>query len=497
MADVDPALAGPVPPLKTIVFRSLKRTHDMFLGSYGKRVVLPEGHESKRIRLSCRLRDEYDAVRSLPPPPAQRPSAPAATSVPQPLMIEAPPVEVRGVHAYPSAPGVSLSEETAAAPRPVSHAASSQAQQQAQAWSQALVARTAPGIADIHAKTRTGSTALTVRSAPVTPKPRWHAPWKLMRVISGHTGWVRTVAVDPSNKWFTTGSVDRTIKIWDMASGTLKLSLTGHVSTVRGVVVSDRHPYLFSCGEDKSVKCWDLESNKVIRSYHGHLNGVYSIALHPTLDVILTGARDATCRVWDMRTKACVHILQGHTDTVGAVKAQGADPQVITGSNDSTVRLWDIRTGKTVTTLTNHKKGVRAIALHHTEFTFATAAPDNIKQWRFPNGDFIQNLSGHNALIDSMALNQDDVLVSGGDNGSMRFWDWRSGYNFQELQSPVQPGSLDSEAGVLAMAFDVTGSRLITGDADKSIKIYKEDDSATQETHPLNWQPSINRGKKF
>lgn len=53
------------------------------------------------------------------------------------------------------------------------------------------------------------------------------------------------------------------MQIWDLASGTLKLSLTGHISTVRGLVVSPRHPYLFSCGEDKQVKCWDLEYNKV------------------------------------------------------------------------------------------------------------------------------------------------------------------------------------------------------------------------------------------
>ncbi len=45
-----------------------------------------------------------------------------------------------------------------------------------------------------------------------TPKPKWHAPWKLMRVISGHLGWVRAVAVDVSNEWFATGAGDRMIK---------------------------------------------------------------------------------------------------------------------------------------------------------------------------------------------------------------------------------------------------------------------------------------------
>jgi hypothetical protein len=41
-----------------------------------------------------------------------------------------------------------------------------------------------------------------------------------------------------------------------------------------------------------------------------------------------------------------------------------------------------------------------------------------------------------------------------------------------------QPGSLDSEAGIFSLAFDKTGSRLISCEADKSIKIYKEDEDA-------------------
>jgi pleiotropic regulator 1 len=46
------------------------------------------------------------------------------------------------------------------------------------------------------------------------------------------------------------------------------------------------------------------------------------------------------------------------------------------------------------------------------------------------------------------------------------------------FQAPVQPGSMDSEAGVYSMTFDHSGSRLITTDADKTIKIYKEDETA-------------------
>jgi pleiotropic regulator 1 len=339
------------------------------------------------------------------------------------------------------------------------------------------------------------STSLVRRPNMQQPRPEWHAPWKLMRVISGHLGWVRALAVEPGNEWFASGAGDRTIKIWDLASGNLRLTLTGHISTVRGLAVSPRHPYLFSCGEDKMVKCWDLETNKVIRHYHGHLSGVYTLSLHPTLDVLVTGGRDGVARVWDMRTRSNIHVLSGHKGTVSDLKCQEADPQVITSSLDSTVRLWDLAAGKTMGVLTHHKKGVRALALHPKEFTFASGSAGSIKQWKCPEGAFMQNFEGHNAIINSLAVNEDDVLFSGGDNGSISFWDWKTSHRFQQLETTAQPGSLDAEAGVMSSTFDRTGLRLIVGEADKTIKVWKQDEEATPESHPLDWKPTLGRQK--
>jgi len=62
------------------------------------------------------------------------------------------------------------------------------------------------------------------------------------------------------------------------------------------------------------------------------------------------------------------------------------------------------------------------------------------------------------------------VLAAAADNGSLYFWDWRTGYNFQQLQTIVQPGSLESEAGIFKLLFDMTGTRLISCEADKTIK---------------------------
>ena len=321
-------------------------------------------------------------------------------------------------------------------------------------------------------------------------QPQWHPPWKLKRVIAGHMGWVRALAVDPSNEWFASAGGDRTIKIWDVATGVLKLTLTGHASAVRGLAVSDRRPYLFSVGEDKMIKCWDLEQNKSIRQYHGHLSGIYCCALHPTLDLLVTGGRDSTVRVWDIRTKAQIFALSGHDNCVASLVCQPFEPQLISGSMDATIRCWDLAAGKSRSVLTNHKKSIRALVVHPTEYSFASASPDNIKKWKCPEAQFMHNFIGHKAIVNTLAVNHDNVMVSSADNGSMYFWDWKTGYNFASTQTIPQPGSLDSEAGIFCSVFDISGSRLITGETDKSIKMWAEDETATPETHPVQFTPN-------
>lgn len=205
-----------------------------------------------------------------------------------------------------------------------------------------------------------------------------------------------------------------------------------------------------------------------------------------------------------MRTKAQVHILSGHTGTIADVKCQESDPQVITGSMDSTVRfvaflgphsssiltrhrrLWDLAAGKTMTTLTHHHKSVRTLTIHPTEFSFASgsAGGNNIKKWKCPEGQFVHNFSGHDSIINTINVNHDGVFFSGGassrdscrtdgaaDNGSITWWDYKTGLPFQTMTDVPQPGSLDAEAGIFCSTFDQTGTRLITGGADKTIKV--------------------------
>lgn len=86
-----------------------------------------------------------------------------------------------------------------------------------------------------------------------------------------------------------------------------------------------------------------------------------------------------------------------------------------------------------------------------------SGAADNLKKWHGKDGTFIRNYSGHNAIVNTMSLNQDNVLISCGDDGSMKFWDYTTGYCFQSDKTIPQPGSLDSERGIYSSCFDHTG----------------------------------------
>ncbi|XP_077248356.1 pleiotropic regulatory locus 1 isoform X1 [Tasmannia lanceolata] len=462
--------------LKKLSLKSLKRSLDFFSPVYGH--YTPSDPKSKSMRINYKIRAEYGAVRNLSTQPAHENSGPA--------------LEDQGDQAV-------TSSELVALPGSQDSKNPHKAGQNAIVVAPSLQPK---GINDVGLPSATGavvsgsfdrfqSTASIMERLPSKwPRPIWHPPWKNYRVISGHLGWVRSIAFDPSNTWFCTGSADRTIKIWDVASGRLKLTLTGHIEQIRGLAVSKNHTYMFSAGDDKQVKCWDLEQNKVIRSYHGHLSGVYCLAVHPTLDILLTGGRDSVCRVWDIRSKTQIFALSGHENTVCSVFTRPTDPQVVTGSHDTTIKFWDLRAGKTMVTLTHHKKSVRAMAMHPKEQSFASASADNIKKFNLPKGEFLHNmLSQQKTIINAMAVNEDGVMATAGDNGSLWFWDWKSGHNFQQSQTIVQPGSLDSEAGIYALSYDITGTRLVTCEADKTIKMWKQDEMATPETHPLNFKP--------
>ena len=297
----------------TLVFQSQKRARDMFISEYAEPVA--QDAYSENIRRNVKAKGEYGSVLEM-----------SKTLKFKTIVDEA---KKKGVNK--SGGDVKPGEE----PELVGDSGLKKGSKKSDIDSKALAV-----IADskqiIDSKMKGTSKALIKKRMSSFIQPRWHAPWKLYRVAAGHTGWVKCVAIEPNNEWFATGSNDRTIKIWDLATGKIKLTYTGHVAAVRDICISERHPYLFSAGEDKTVKCWDLEQNRVVRHYHGHLSAVNAVRMHPTLNMLFTAGRDCAVRVWDMRSRQNILNLSGHSGAIADMACQGVDPQIITASHDCT-----------------------------------------------------------------------------------------------------------------------------------------------------------------
>ncbi|MFM6515812.1 MAG: WD40 repeat domain-containing protein, partial [Microcystis panniformis] len=76
------------------------------------------------------------------------------------------------------------------------------------------------------------------------------------RTLTGHSGVVLSVAYSPDGRYLASGSQDKTIKIWEVATGKELRTLTGHSGWVNSVVYSPDGRYLASGSWDNTIKIW-------------------------------------------------------------------------------------------------------------------------------------------------------------------------------------------------------------------------------------------------
>jgi len=184
------------------------------------------------------------------------------------------------------------------------------------------------------------------------------------------------------------GSADKTIRKWDMATCSCVAVLEGHESTVNRIICTGE--YIFSSSYDRTARCWNFDSGECIREFRGHRRSVYPLIFIPSpdddddadndetsdnQDILVTGSADFTAIAWSFETAEPLQTFKEHTGAITCMAIDRTGKILLTGATDSTVRSWDLKSGENLKVFEGHRSSVVAMTVSGlvgdgTEFRF-------------------------------------------------------------------------------------------------------------------------------
>jgi WD40 repeat protein len=280
----------------------------------------------------------------------------------------------------------------------------------------------------------------------------------LLRTFHGHSNSVTSVAISPDGTRVLSGSEDKSIKLWDAVAGVFLRTLEGHSGTVQSVAFSPKGARILSGSEDKSIKLWDAATGALLRTFEGHSDTVQSVAFSPNGAHVLSSSLDGTMRLWDAASGGLVRIFEGHSSAIMSVAFSRDGAHALSGSQDDTMRLWDAATGALLRTFEGHSGGVETVAFSPDGGLVLSGSLDNtIRLWDAATGSLLRTFEGYSGGVKSVAFSPDgaSVLSGSGDNRTITLWDVATGALLRTVE-----GHLET---VRSVAFSPNGARVLGG----------------------------------
>jgi hypothetical protein len=261
-----------------------------------------------------------------------------------------------------------------------------------------------------------------------------------LRTLSGHTGEVLAVAVARSGVQALTGAADRSLRLWDLASGRELRVYLGHTAAVTAAVLSQDTRQLLSGSADRSVRLWDVASGVELARMTGHAGVVTGVALAPTARYAVTVDSDGEMVLWDLPGGRLMQRTRGDDRALRSVALSPDGRYLITGSDDGAVRLRDVGGLRPVRTF-ERATGAADAPIVTVAFSDdgrhigAVDASGVVLRWDLASGALRQRVATGAQAPVRAALSADGTgaLVAGAD-GQLALWEidsgralWRSG----------------------------------------------------------------------
>jgi WD40 repeat protein/beta-lactamase regulating signal transducer with metallopeptidase domain len=266
----------------------------------------------------------------------------------------------------------------------------------------------------------------------------WQVGGQSWQVKGAHKGSVCCAAWSPDSKTLATGSYDRTIKLWDAATGKVRATLAGHSGDVRALAFRPDGKLLASSSMDRTVKLWDLESNAERAELTRHQKLVASITWSPDGKLLATASADPFWREQTGQIK--VYEVDKGKELSGAdwenspamsIVFSPDGKMLLSGSPaQNSLTLWNVDTRKRVRTIEG-ASSIRVITYSPDEKLLATShGPDSargngsIQVWDTSTWKERTALVGHNVMCLGIGFARDGkTLGSASVDGTVKLFD--------------------------------------------------------------------------